>query len=150
MREKMLVKKGLGFLAVSAAVAFCWVAFSAAVVECPDEILIKNEGWPSDKYENAKLTHTKHSKEYKIQCKDCHHMYKDGKNVWEEGQKVQKCSECHNVYKLGKDLREATEEEKKLSLYKAYHDNCKGCHKEKEKGPVKCNECHAKKGKEKE
>ncbi len=69
---------------------------------------------------------------------------KDGKNVWEEGQAVQKCSECHNVYKLGKDLREASDEEKKLSLFKAYHDNCKGCHKTAQKGPVKCAECHAK------
>lgn len=147
MREKMLAKKGVGLLAVSAGVLFCWAAISAAVVECPDEIIIKNDGWPSDKYENAKLSHTKHSKEYKAQCKDCHHVYKDGKNVWEEGQKVQKCSECHNVYKLGKDLKDATEEEKKLSLYKAYHDNCKNCHKKEKKGPVKCDECHAKKGK---
>ena len=150
MRKKMHLKKGLSLLAVSVAVVFLWVAFSAAVVECPDEIIINTEGWPKDKYEPTKFSHKKHATEYKVQCKDCHHVYKDGKNVWEEGQEVQKCSECHNVYKLGKDLREASDEEKKLSLYKAYHDNCKGCHKkeqkEKEKkGPVKCIECHAKK-----
>jgi hypothetical protein len=144
MKERKLLKKGLGLLAVSVAVAFFWVAFSGAAVECPDDITINNEGWPKDKYEPAKLSHKKHVSEYSVQCKDCHHVYKDGKNVWEEGQAVQKCSECHNVYKLGKDLREASEDEKKLSLYKAYHDNCKGCHKEKEKGPVKCTECHAK------
>ena len=146
MREKMLLRKGVGLLALSMAVLFFWVAFSGAVVECPDEIVIDNKGWPRDTYEPVKLSHTKHGTEYKVQCKECHHVYKDGKNLWEEGQKVQKCSECHNVYKLGKDLKDATPEETKLSLFKAYHDNCKGCHKKQSKGPFKCNECHAKKG----
>jgi hypothetical protein len=153
MRDKMHLKKGLSLLAMSVAVMFLWVALSGAVVECPDDITINTEGWPKDKYEPTKLSHKKHATEYKVQCKDCHHVYKDGKNVWEEGQEVQKCSECHNVYKLGKDLREASDEEKKLSLYKAYHDNCKGCHKKMQKeqketenkAPVKCAECHAKK-----
>lgn len=144
MREKMHLKKGLNLLAVSVAVVFLWVTFSGAVVECPDDIMINNEGWPQHKYEPAKLSHKKHATEYKVQCKDCHHVYKDGKNVWEEGQAVQKCSECHNVYKLGKDLQGAGDEEKKLSLYKAYHNNCQGCHKEQKKGPTKCTECHAK------
>ena len=148
MRKKMLLKKGVSFLAVSTAAVFVWVAFSAADVECPDELLIDTKEWPQDKNEPAKLSHKKHATEYKVQCKDCHHVYKEGKNVWEEGQEGKKCSECHNVYKLGKDLREATEEEKKLSLFKAYHDNCKGCHKKEKKGPVKCTECHAKKPKE--
>ena len=148
MRGKMLLKKGVSFVAVAVAVMFLWVAFSAAVVECPDDIVIETKGWSKDKYEPTPLSHKKHANEYKIQCKECHHVYEDGKNVWEEGQEVQKCSECHNVYKLGKDLREATEEEKKLSLFKAYHDNCKGCHKKEQKGPVKCTECHAKKPKE--
>ena len=145
MRKKMLLRKGVSFVAVAVGVMFLWVAFSAAGVECPDDIVINTEGWPTDKYEPTTLSHKKHATEYKVQCKDCHHVYEDGKNVWEEGKAVQKCSECHNVYKLGKDLREATEEEKKLSLFKAYHDNCKGCHKKEQKGPVKCTECHAKK-----
>ena len=145
MQKKTTLKKGLGFLAVSAAVMFFWAFLSAAVVESPDEVIINNDGWPKDTYEPVTLSHNKHATEYNVQCKDCHHVYEDGKNVWEEGQPVQKCSECHNVYKLGKDLREASEEEKKLSLHKAYHDNCVGCHKQEKKGPVKCLECHAKK-----
>jgi hypothetical protein len=145
MWKKMLLKKGLSLFVMAAAAVFAWVAFSAAVVECPDDIVIESKGWPKDKYEPTKLSHKKHATEYKIPCKDCHHVYKDGKNVWEEGQEVKKCSECHNVYLLGKELREATEEEKKLSLFKAFHDNCKGCHKKEQKGPVKCTECHAKK-----
>ncbi len=148
MRSKTSLKKGLSLVALPLSMVFLWVAFSGAVVECPDDIMIQNEGWPDDKYEAAPLSHKKHATEYKVPCKDCHHVFKDGKNVWEEGQPVQKCSECHNVYKLGKDLREASEEEKKLSLYKAYHDNCKGCHKKMEKGPVKCKDCHARLPKE--
>jgi len=148
MREKMRCKKGLGLLAGSVAVVFLWVAFSSAVVECPDTIVIKNDGWTKVKYEPVNFSHKKHSTEYKVTCKECHHLYKDGKNIWEEGQAVQKCSSCHNVYKLGKELREASAQEKKLSLYKAYHDNCKGCHKTNKKGPTKCTECHAKKPKQ--
>lgn len=156
MWEKRNVKKGLSLLAASLAVVFFFVAFSGAAVECPDEIMIQNDGWPQDKYEPAKLTHKKHATEYKVECAQCHHVYKDGKNVWKEGDEVQKCSACHNVYKLGKDLREASDEEKKLSLYKAYHDNCKGCHQESNKAkgeeepkaPVKCTDCHAKKAAE--
>lgn len=149
MREKKLLNKVVGFAAVSFAVLFLWVAYSAAVAEAPEEIVIENKVWAKEKYGPVKFSHAKHAKEYKIPCKECHHVYKDGKNVWEEGQEVQKCSACHNVYKLGKELKDATEQEKKLSLYKAYHDNCKGCHAKEKKGPVKCTECHALKGKEK-
>ncbi len=46
MRNKMHLKKGLSLLAVSVALVFLWVAFSGAVVECPDDITINNEGWP--------------------------------------------------------------------------------------------------------
>jgi hypothetical protein len=147
VREILNLKKGLGLLAVAAAVVFVSVAFSGAVVECPDELTINNDVWPKDQYEPVKLSHKKHATEYKVQCNECHHVFKDGKNVWAEGQEVQKCSSCHNVFKLGKDLQGASDDEKKLSLYKAYHNNCSGCHKKQKKGPVKCIECHAKKAK---
>lgn len=153
MRKRMDLKKGLNLFVIVAGV-FLWVAFSAAEVESPpEEITIQNTGWPTEKYGPVKFDHKKHATEYKIACTECHHVYKDGKNVWKEGDKVQKCSACHNVYLLGKDLSQATPEEKKLSLYKAYHNNCLGCHKKanKEKGkeeakaPTKCTACHAKK-----
>ena len=153
MRKRIDLKEGLNLLVMVVAGVFLWVAFSTADVECPDEITIQNKGWPQEKYGPVKFDHKKHGTEYKIACTECHHVYKDGKNVWKEGDKVQKCSECHNVYLLGKELSQATEEQKKLSLYKAYHDNCLGCHKEKNKGkekeeakaPTKCTACHAKK-----
>lgn len=85
----------------------------------------------------VEFTHLKHSKDYKIACTDCHHLYKDGKNVWKEGQKVQKCSECHKAQDQGKVV----------SLQNAYHKNCKDCHTKlknegKKTGPVLCAQCH--------
>jgi predicted CXXCH cytochrome family protein len=88
------------------------------------------------------LTHKKHSADYKIACAECHHVYEGGKNVFKEGDPVQKCSGCHDAVKSEGKV-------KKLML--AYHKNCQGCHKEMNKagektGPTrKCNDCHAKK-----
>jgi len=113
--------------------------------EGPEEVIIKSELWGEKKYEDFTFAHKKHAVERNIACEQCHHVYEDGKNVWQKCQEVQKCGECHTDSKTGKALREASEEEKKLSLYKAFHDQCRGCHKEQEKGPVKCTECHKKK-----
>jgi hypothetical protein len=94
----------------------------------------------------VKFPHEKHAVEYKIACTECHHIYKDGKNVWKEGDKVQPCFTCHPA-----DRAEAKELSKKegvriLDLKNAFHKNCKDCHKkadkEGKKAPTKCNECH--------
>ena len=112
--------------------------------DVPDDILIENDGYKKDKKGPVKLTHKKHSVDYEIACVDCHHVYEDGKNVWEEGKPVQKCSECHNPKK---------KDGKTKKLQNAYHKNCKTCHKVlkkegKETGPFKkCNGCHEKRKK---
>jgi hypothetical protein len=81
-------------------------------------------------------------------------VYQDGKNVWKEGDEVQKCEACHTEAKAPK----AKEGEPKLSkaekikkyMYSAIHANCTGCHKELKKAnkeliiPTKCAECHPK------
>jgi predicted CXXCH cytochrome family protein len=110
--------------------------------DVPDEISIKSDAFKSYKKGPVKLAHKKHTVDYKIACTECHHVYKDGKNVFKEGDPVQKCSGCH-------DPEESKGNVKKLML--AYHKNCQGCHKELEKagkpaGPTtKCNDCHEKK-----
>ncbi|MBF0475071.1 MAG: cytochrome c3 family protein [Deltaproteobacteria bacterium] len=77
--------------------------------------------------------HKKHTTDYKVKCDKCHHVYKDGKNVFKEGDPVQKCGACHTDKMEGK----------KLKLQNAYHKNCKDCHKEANKGPFqKCEDCH--------
>jgi Class III cytochrome C family len=110
--------------------------------EPPEEITIENKGYDKDKKGPVKFHHKKHSTDYKDACTDCHHDYKDGKNVWKKGDPVKKCSACHDPNeKKGKVDK----------LQNAYHKNCKDCHKKaveegrSKKAPFKkCNECHEK------
>jgi hypothetical protein len=135
-------KKLLTLLTVVVA-GFLFLSVGAlTATDVPDEIMLENEGYAKDIKGPVKLTHKKHSEDYKVACTDCHHVFKDGKNVWKEGDPVQKCSECHDP--KGKDP-------KVLKLQNAYHKNCKDCHKALQKegkptGPFrKCNDCHEKK-----
>lgn len=121
------------------------VLLATQPAEGPEEVIIKSELWGEKKHEDFAFSHKTHAAELNIACDRCHHIFENGKNVWQKCQEVQKCEECHTVNKTGKALREASEEEKKLSLYNAFHDQCRGCHKEQEKGPVKCTECHKRK-----
>jgi len=83
-----------------------------------------------------------HHVEAGLSCKDCHHVYENGKNVLDEGKLEEgnqdiRCSTCH-----GPKLR--------IDLEQAFHDQCIGCHirfqKEKKKtGPRFCGQCHVKK-----
>ncbi len=154
MLGKPVSKFSLSLLVGIVATLFLWVSLLPATPpETPETVVIDSTLWAQQKYENTELSHKKHATDYKIPCADCHHVYKDGKNVWKEGDETQRCDACHTCVKTGKALKEASEEEKKLSLYKAFHDNCKGCHKKynTEKGtkdaPVKCTNCHKKKPK---
>jgi len=138
MNKKLLtlvtvVFTGLLFLTVGALTA----------ADVPDEVTIENKGYKKDKKGPVKLSHKKHSVDYKVACTDCHHEYKDGKNTWKEGEPVKKCSECHNPLKKDGKIKK---------LQNAYHRNCKNCHKEviakdaSKKAPFKkCTECHQKK-----
>ena len=112
-------------------------------VDVPDEIVIKNEGYKKITKGPVKFHHKKHAVDYKLACTECHHVYKDGKNVWKEGDPVEKCSKCHDPQK---------DQGKAKKLQNAFHKNCKDCHKEvvkknkEAKAPFKkCNECHEKK-----
>ena len=129
----MVVFTGLLFLTVGALTA----------ADVPDEVTIENEGYQKDKKGPVKLSHKKHSVDYKVACTDCHHDYKDGKNVWKEGEPVKKCSECHSPLKKDGKIKK---------LQNAYHRNCKNCHKAyikdnpDSKAPYKkCTKCHQKK-----
>jgi len=77
--------------------------------------------------------HNRHM-ESDLSCKDCHHVYENGKNVLdesqlEEGNQGIHCSACH-----GRKSR--------LNLKEAYHHQCIGCHTKKKTGPRYCGECH--------
>jgi hypothetical protein len=128
------------------AVIFLVAIFAGAGIliatDVPDEINIKAETFGSYKKGPVKLAHKKHAVDYKIACTECHHVYEGGKNIFKEGDPVQKCSGCH-------DAEKSEGNKKKLML--AYHKNCQDCHKElakagKNAGPTnKCNDCHEKK-----
>ena len=103
-----------------------------------DEIIIENQGYENDKKKPVKLSHRKHSEEYKIACDSCHHIYQEGKNVWKEGDSVEKCSTCHDP---------AEDQENVIKLQSAFHKNCRDCHREvtqegREAPYKKCTDCH--------
>jgi len=115
----------------------------ATAVDVPDDVKIQNKGYKTDKKGHVNLSHKKHSTDYKVACTECHHVYKDGKNEWAEGQPVQKCVDCHDPI---------TKKENAQKLQNAYHKNCKDCHKKLAKADPeknlpfkKCTDCHQKK-----
>ena len=66
-------------------------------------------------------------------CYVCHHVYDENGNLAEdESSEGQSCSDCHELARAGR----------KPALMKAFHANCKGCHKQKKKGPLMCGQCH--------
>jgi hypothetical protein len=85
--------------------------------------------------------HNRHA-EAGLSCKDCHHLYKDGKNVLDEGELEEgkesiRCSACHRP-------------NSRINLEQAFHDQCIGCHRKapkenKKTGPRYCGGCHLKK-----
>jgi len=108
------------------------------VQEIVDVIVIENKRYTTDKKGPVKFNHVKHNKEYKVSCVECHHLYKDGKNLWKEGSHVDKCIVCHDPVE---------EKDKVIKLQDAFHKNCRDCHtkvnKEGKKAPdKKCSGCH--------
>ena len=137
------MKKGRDTLFLVVFAGFLFLAVGAlTAADVPDDIKIENQGYSNDKKGPVGLTHQKHIDEYKVSCNECHHVYKDGKNIWNEGDPVKKCMECHDPN---------TKQGNADRLMTAFHNNCKNCHKEaagqgKENAPhKKCNDCHEKK-----
>ncbi|MBI5570790.1 MAG: cytochrome c3 family protein [Desulfomonile tiedjei] len=118
---------------VAVLVAFT-MAYAATKAPDKDIVIESKDVFTAKKKTPVTFSHEKHKE---AKCDACHHEYKDGKNVWQEGQEVKKCSACHKLKAEGKVVK----------LEKAYHDNCMGCHKEMKKekkktGPVACGKCH--------
>ena len=132
------MKKGILTVTVLAlaGVFFLTTAILTAA-DSPDEVVINTEGYKSDKKGPVSFNHAKHNKEYDVGCDECHHEYKDGENVWKEGDPVKKCNECHDMEKSDGNVKK---------LQTAFHNNCKNCHKEVgDPAPsTKCNDCHSK------
>jgi hypothetical protein len=72
------------------------------------------------------------------ECSTCHHTQED--LSLETADQAKPCSECHNTPE-----KAGTPGCSETSLKKnPFHINCVSCHKEKEAGPTKCNDCHPK------
>ena len=165
----MLYKKFiLTLILVSALVISCMFKISIAKdknVDVPTEVTIENKYKNPKKYVGSKFTHKKHAEEYKtdkgekIACDSCHHVYKDGKNTWKEGDKVAKCITCHSeIQNLSPSkAKKLSQEEKVKEISWAYHENCYMCHKavkkaakiakEQSKAWTSCAKCHPRKKK---
>ncbi len=140
--------------AVALGVVFIF-ALAYATQQAPDTITMESKLFSKHKKSLVTLSHKKHNVDYKIGCADCHHVYKDGKNVWKEGDAVQKCDACHTEAKAPKakegDPKLSKAEKIKKYYYSAIHENCVRCHKDLKKKdktkviPTKCAECHPKK-----
>ena len=108
----------------------------------PEEIRINNEGYRHDKKGPVWFTHLVHAEDYGFDCRECHHDYQDGKNVWEDGDPVEGCVSCHDPRLSDGNMRR---------LQSAYHGNCRRCHREmakrgeSEDAPYgRCYLCHEK------
>ncbi|NLD38503.1 MAG: cytochrome c3 family protein [Desulfatiglans sp.] len=109
------------------------------IKESHEIIIIDNNGYRTDRKGPSRFEHVKHARDYKISCWECHHDYKDGKNIWSPWGEIKKCSDCHDpLEKI----------ENRPGLQAAYHKNCKVCHNEKRifkddnLAYRKCTTCH--------
>ncbi len=116
----------------------------------PAEILILSPLWKKHTRPGVGFSHENHEKKYQIACMDCHHIYEDGKNVWEKGMPVSKCEICHNEGTV-KGETKLSPDVKKKNLKLAFHGNCRGCHRKlkrensESKAPTVCSKCHSRK-----
>lgn len=141
-------KKTMSLLMIIFSCTLFLAVGALTAADSPDEVVLDPEKNGFDKILKGpvKFSHKKHAADYKLACVECHHVYKDGKNVWKEGDKVQACKECHKMERTEQDGATV------YKLKNAFHKNCKNCHKELKKegkptGPFrKCNDCHEKKG----
>ncbi len=100
------------------------------------------------------FTHKKHTAPvpdgHGLFCGECHHDENGQPLKLEEGDYVQSCQVCHaktgRPRKPADMSREEWETAQLEYYYGAIHANCIDCHKAREAGPTKCNECHPKEG----
>ncbi len=145
-------KKSLSILLVIFAAMLFLGAGVLTAADAPETITMDSKIYPKHTKKLVTFTHKKHI-DKPLACADCHHVYKDGKNTWKEGDAVQKCEECHS--KVGKAPKGMKKAEKIKDYHKdALHANCKGCHKKMMdkksdlyKKVKKCSGCHPNKKK---
>jgi hypothetical protein len=85
----------------------------------------------------AVFDHDDHNEKAMLEddCSVCHHVYEGKELIEDESSEESLCSECHSIKKTPENV---------IPLRMAFHNRCKECHFESNKGPVLCGECHIK------
>lgn len=110
-----------------------WVLLVLPALSQEDMEVVMDEGFPQRQRPPAVFKHDDHNEAAEIEeCNECHHLYENGKKLEDESSDDQLCSDCHSE----------NSSNNQPGLKKAFHLNCKGCHREKKKGPVMCGKCH--------
>jgi len=123
------MKKVIFFLMAPLLVAILFVPASSQ----DDMEVVDDWGFEKKQHPPAIFPHNGHNESAEIEdCRECHHIYEDGRKLEDESSEDLSCCECHD--EEGSDGRPG--------LRKAFHVNCKGCHLERNTGPVMCGECH--------
>lgn len=113
-------------------VVFFLLTFAAAYSQ-EDMTYVDNDVYENPQRVPSVFNHEQHNELAEIEdCKECHHVYEEGRKLEDESSEDQRCSECHDYKASGNTP----------GLTKAYHSNCKGCHLQQNKGPIMCGECH--------
>ena len=99
-----------------------------------DMQVIGNDAFDNPQRPPSVFKHDEHNELAQIEdCNQCHHVYDDDGNLQEEeSSEDMSCSDCHDLEPSGN----------KPGLMKAFHRNCKECHRRQKKGPLMCGQCH--------
>lgn len=123
-------------LAATICMAAIGIVFAAVAANSQEDMeYVRDGAFKQMMRPPASFRHDLHNERAEIEeCNVCHHVFEAGKRVDGESSEDSPCSECH----APKDGSYP------MSLVKAFHTRCKGCHMEKKAGPVMCAECHVK------
>jgi hypothetical protein len=99
-----------------------------------DMAFVDNDMFKNPRRPPAVFRHDDHNELANIEeCSICHHVYdENGRRAEDESSEDQRCSDCHELETSGGQP----------ALMKAFHTNCKGCHKAQKDGPLMCGQCH--------
>jgi hypothetical protein len=121
-------------LLIAVTIVFSLLVFVTAYSQ-EDMTHVENYYFENPQREPSVFPHEEHNEAAEIyECNQCHHVYENGQKLEYESSEDLLCSDCHELEAVNGQP----------SLLRAFHDNCKSCHLEREKGPIMCGECHVK------
>jgi hypothetical protein len=132
-----LSRRGLAFIAGLLLGLLVFVeAQAGGLIQPPAVSLLKIRVPGGGRMGSVQFSHKVHEA-HGVACTQCHHEFQGRRNVWRQGQPVQKCQACHSLRPQARTL----------DLKNAFHRQCKSCHLQLKQrgrpaGPVTCRGCH--------